>query len=198
MAAPPPRNFRGLLATLPDPYADNIGGFVGAFAVGGPTPQVCFAQMRVNGYPSFYLGTDTAGRLIVVGAPFSTDMPGRADNTGNNWAFCGDLSPTGTMCPLVEVSSQHFHLTQNVFVPDDDHLLATWNALDPNETHLPPQAGQPNTVEIRTRKLIPIPHQLVAEILAHFCQGTLTHRNLNIIFRFVPLLDGALVLLILS
>ena len=135
--------------------------------------------MRVNGYPVFYLGTDTHGRPIVVGAPFSTDMPGRADNTGNNWAFCGDLSPTGTMCPLVEVSDQHFHLTQNVFVPEYNHLLGTWNALDPNETHLPPQAGQPNTEEIRTRKLVPIPHQFASDILAQFCLGTLTHRYLN-------------------
>ena len=174
MADIPPRNFRELFADLTDPYAHDIGGLVGAYAVGAATPAQCYDMMDVPGYPAFFLGADSSNHNpIIVGAAFLTDMPGHPHNVNAKWVFMGDLSPSGVLCNVTCINNDNFHLIQNVWVPDNANLGATWAAVPPGTTHLPAQDGEPNAVEIRTRRLFPVPHPYVAPIQERYCTGLL-------------------------
>ena len=179
MAALPPRNFRGLFANLADPYQDDVGALQAAFAVNAAnTPESCYTNSEQAAYPLFFLANNAATHrpiaAPVVGAGFSTDMPGRADNTGTKWFLVGDLTVEGIMCPMTEIAQAKFHLTQNIHVPTTATFAATWAARGAGVTHLPPQNGLPNTEEIRTRLMMPIPHPYVADLLRVHEDGSLT------------------------
>ena len=178
MAAAPPNNFRELVASTADPWETNPGGLLDAFQAdappAGPSPAECFTMCEMGTYASFYIATNSQDhRPIVIGAAYSTDMVGRADNTNAKWVLCGDLTPEGAMPPITMLAQANFHLTGNITVPIRGQFAAAFAALAPGITHLPVQTGA-GTEDIRTRKVMPIPHPFVPALLGAAARGELT------------------------
>ena len=100
---PPPTNFRGLFATLADPYAANLGGLCHAFRVeAAVTPALCYGMVGQGDYPVAYLGCRApTGRPLIGVAAFDAALPGMPQPC--KYINCGDLTPAGAYPPLMEL-----------------------------------------------------------------------------------------------
>jgi hypothetical protein len=197
MATALPNNFRELLTAMDDPWENDAGGLLQAFRAdappNGPSPADCFAICEASTYPTWYLASNQEDHCpMVIGAAYNTDMVGRADNTLAKWVLCGDLTPEGAMPPVTMLAQASFRLTGNSTVPLRPDFVAGFAALPPGSTHLPAAAAGNGTEEVRTRKVMPIPHPFVPMLLEAHARGELTFPWLAAHVVSPLILDGAL------
>ena len=177
MAANPPTTFRGYLASTPDPNADDMGALDRAFATGDPalTSAVCFGNCEHPVHLHIFVANPTAThRPLMFCAPFNTDAPGRADNTGQKYVLSGDISDTGTMPPVVVIDDTTFDETPAATVPTMATFLAAWTALAPGNDRLPIPGA--NTEQIATRQMMVVPYPYAGIMLQAQMDGNLTWR----------------------
>ena len=177
MAATPPVNrFQLFYATVADPYAADIGLLHETYGPeGANTPTVLLSMTQSTTYPLAYLVGAAGGRVYPILAPFDQPtLPGQGQP--RKYGLIGDVSAQGTLPPLTEITSEYFRLTSNQAVPSIDDMDARWTAAQ-GEHYLPLETVGVNGAEsIRTRHMMPVPHQYIGQILAEYNNGGLTWR----------------------
>src|SRR5210317_1312559 len=175
MAAPPvpPSRIADYLATIPDPFPQ-LNSLLEAYKPeAAPTPGTCWDRTDSHGYILCFLGTYKTEPLVLT-LPHVTSLPGF---TPEKQMLAGDVTAEGQLPPIVELTSHAFHLIQgNHDVFDNGSTTQAWTN-NPGRTTLPPVAAANANVEsLRCRKMVPIPHEFVVDILRAQDQGTLTWR----------------------
>jgi hypothetical protein len=126
-------------------------------------------------YPlSFLLASDQHLPEVAV-MPFSHGLPGMPDR--KKYALLGDLSVSGLVPDMVEVTNFWFRLTSHVSVPTNDEMANQWLAAPAADILLPPPlAPGAGVVATQSRRSIPIPHEYISMIIVAQEQGLLSWR----------------------
>ena len=179
--AAPVSTFRAYYATEPNPY-DVRGDLHQAYradaAAGQPAALLGQTASTTYALP-LLLSSEAEEKPLLVIAPFApASLPGVAGAT-DKYAFAGDVSASGALPTLVRLTSEAFHLSDNVAVLPAGGMAAAGAARAPNESYLGPEAvGVNQALEIRTRRAMPVPHEYAERVVALQQAGTLTWREL--------------------
>ena len=167
------RRFSEYYAGTPDPYGATPEVLQDAYAPVMALTVTLYATTNSTNYPLAFLASAVGGRIYPIVAPFDQPLlPGQGNP--RKYAFIGDVSPQGNIPTMMEILNEHFHLTVNQPVPSLADMTARW-ATQVGDHYLAPEIdGVQGAETVRTRYLVPIPHQYISTILDSYEAGTLT------------------------
>ena len=187
MAAVPPAagaagaahlTFEQLLVTSPDPYVANPDALLTAFEANNPpSPETCEGRALNASHCQLYLIADSVtNRPIVAIAPFRyQSLPGvAAPHANQSFAFWGDVDAQMPIPTIIRFERTRFHLVNNVRVPTIANMAAEWTARGHQNYLGSYDAAAAGTEEVRSRRIIPLPHAVAAQALVAQTRGELT------------------------
>ena len=130
--------FRAYFAHRANPYA-NRGDLHTAYRADATAgqPATLLGQSASTTYPlPLLLSSETMEAPILVIAPFApASLPGVTGAT-DRYAFAGDVTDQGALPPLIRLTSEAFHLTDNTAVLPSDDMADAWAVLGADENYL--------------------------------------------------------------
>ena len=167
-APPAPTTYRERFASKGDLYAGNASPFLHAHrpeAALAPAVVMQTALTLHDDIPDVYAyqDHDTGAIRTVHRISTTASIPGVPSAwDGIVFAFEGDVM-AGARINLVQMPAQPFHLTNAVHAPTADALNAHWANLAVGAAFVGPfQAGDADTTEVVTRRMMPVPYSYVA------------------------------------
>ena len=174
-------SLRDYFTRTPNPRASQLGSMDRAYANNvADTAEQLFRNAVNLPEPVVYLVADTnMDAPMPISCIFSIDTPGGPQNTGNYYAFVGDIPSPGSMPPVIQVNHQIFERLAPYRVNTHATLAAAWTATQPGDTHLSRPDDDAHAEDIGVRNAVPVPHDQVPAILDAHANGTLTNRWLH-------------------
>ena len=133
-------SLREYFTRTPNPRASQLGAMDRAYANNvADTAEQLFRNAVNLPEPVVYLVADTnMDAPMPISCIFSIDTPGGPQNTGNYYAFVGDIPSPGSMPPVIQVNHQIFERLAPYRVNTHATLAAAWTATQPGDTQLVP------------------------------------------------------------
>ena len=174
-------SLRDYFTRTPNPRANQLGSMDRAYAhTVAETPEQLFRNAVNLPEPIVYLVADaTMDGPLPISCIFSIDTPGGPQNTGNHYAFVGDVPSPGATPPIIQVTHEIFDLVGPHRVNTHASRAQAWGNVQPDAHRLPRPANDADAREVTVRHATPVPHPHVAPILEAHANGTLTHRWLH-------------------
>lgn len=174
MAAPtvPMSRIDEYFASIPDPFP-TLNHLLNEYAPQAVlTPAECWAKTESSDYVQVFLACYRSSPHVIT-FPFTSSSAGQAPTKSILW---GNVTGDGQIPEIVPLTSEAFRLTPNHSVLLQTVTTLEWNN-NPNANLLPSVPGaHANHMELRCRKIVPVPHEFVARMLRQQDAGNLSWR----------------------